>query len=75
MTNPVPLDLQAKLAAWRLAAAEGTLSIEDMKEGIRLLRAGRLQAAQAAGESARKRKKAIAVIPSADDLLAELNGL
>ena len=75
MSSPIPLELQSKIAAWRIAATEGTLSLEEMKEGIKLLRAGRLQAAVAASEGTRKRKAAIAVIPSADDMLAELGGI
>jgi len=73
--STIPLDLQAKITAWRIKAAEGTLTLEEMKEAIVHLRAGRLGAAQAAGKAAATRKKAIAVIPSADDMLADLDGL
>ena len=75
MTNPVPLELQAKIASWRERAAAGTLTIEEMKEAIIHLRAGRLGAAQTVQRAAATRKKAIAVIPSQDDMLAELDGL
>lgn len=70
MTSPIPLELQAKIASWRLKAAEGTLSIEEMKEGIVYLRAGRLTAATAAKSSKKK-----SVAPPADDMLADLEGL
>ena len=75
MTNPVPLELQAKISAWRLRAAEGTLTLEEMKEAVVFLRAGRLGAATAAQATAAKRKKAIAAIPAAEDMLADLEGL
>ena len=75
MSGPIPLELQTKIAAWRLRAADGTLTIEEMKEAIVFLRAGRLGAAQAAQKTAATRKKAIAAIPSADDMLADLDGL
>lgn len=75
MSNPVPLELQAKIATWRIKAAEGTLTLEEMKEGIILLRAGRCTAAVAAQSAAKTRKRAIAEIPSADDMLADLDGL
>jgi hypothetical protein len=74
MTNPVPLDLQAKISTWRMKAAEGTLTFDEMKEGIILLRAGRT-AANVASATATKRKKSIAEIPSADDMLGELDNL
>lgn len=73
MSNPVPLELQAKISSWRMRAAEGTLSLEDMKEAIVYLRAGRVAAANASAAS--KRKKAIVAIPHANDMLSELEGL
>ena len=70
MTSPVPLELQAKIASWRLKAAEGTLTLEEMKEGIMYLRAGRISAATAAKSSKKK-----SVAPAAEDMLADLDGL
>lgn len=61
--------LQAKIASWR-ARAMGhgePLSLDEMREAITALRAGRVSAA-AASEGAR-RKKAKADIPDADSLL------
>lgn len=75
MNNPVPLELQSKIAALRLRAAEGTLTLEEMKEAIVFLRAGRLGAAVASQKAAATRKKAIAAIPDAADMLADLEGL
>lgn len=63
-------ELQSKISIWRQKALEGTLSVEELKEAILALRAGRTSAAHAS-ETAR-RTKAKAEIPSADDLLAEL---
>jgi len=72
-TSPVTLEMQAKLAEWRKKSAEGTLTLEEMKQAIVELRAGR-QAAGAAASVA-KRKAAAKVIPNADDLLDEIEGL
>lgn len=74
MSNPIPLELQSKIASWRLRAAEGTLTLEEMKEAIVHLRAGRLSAATAAAtakrSSAAGTKKT--VIGNSDDLLDEI---
>lgn len=75
MSEVVPLELQSKIADWRLRAAEGKLTLDEMKEAIKYLRAGRFAAAQAAANSSTKRKKAAAEIPSAEDMLADLEGL
>ena len=63
-------ELQAKIAIWRQKAVDGTLTVEEMKEAILALRAGRVSAAHASEAS--RRKAAKVAIPSADDLLAEL---
>jgi len=60
----------AKIAAWRQAAIEGTLTIEQMKEAVAVLRQDRVGASIASDKS--RSKKAKSVVPSADDLLAEL---
>ena len=73
MSNPVSLELQQKIAVWRQKSAEGTLTLEDMKEAIIHLRAGRVNAANASAAS--KRKKAIAEIPAAADMLDELENM
>ena len=63
-------EIQAKIAIWRQKAIDNSLTLEEMKEAITLLRQGRVSAA-ASSESAR-RAKAKAAVPSADDLLSEL---
>lgn len=70
MSSPIPLELQAKITSWRLRAAEGTLTLDEMKEAIRHLRAGRVSAV--AASAAAKRHKAVVAIPSADDMLSDL---
>ncbi len=74
MAGPIPLELQSKISSWRLKAAEGTLSLEEMKEAITHLRAGRMQASIAAQATKRTAAKK-AVAPPADDMLSELDGL
>lgn len=69
----LPAETLAKIAVWRQKAVEGTLTLDEMKEAITLLRQGRTSAA-VSSETAR-RKKAVAAIPSADDLMNELEGL
>ncbi|MDE2097542.1 MAG: hypothetical protein KGL39_09875 [Patescibacteria group bacterium] len=71
--STVTPETQAKIAIWRQKAVEGTLTVEEMKEAIHLLRAGRIGAHIASDTS--RRKKAKADIPSADDLLAELGDI
>jgi len=66
-------EILAKIAIWRQKAVEGTLSKEEMVEAIKLIREDRVSAVRAS-ESGRK-AKAQAVIPAADDLLAELGNL
>ena len=65
-------ELQAKIANWRLKAAAGTLTLEEEREVIRDLRAGRLAAAESASKSAAKRTTARKAVVSGDDLLEEL---
>jgi len=73
MNSPIPLDLQAKIADWRLRAVEGTLTLEEMKEAVVYLRAGRISAASQTATA--RAKKAKAIIPSADEMLGDLEGL
>lgn len=68
-------ELQSKIATWRAKAAEGKLTFEEMKEAVVALRAGRMEASKSAQNAAAKRKKAIAAIPSAEDMMSELEGL
>lgn len=70
MTQVISPETQAKLAQWRAKALDGTLTLEEMKEAVKFLRGDRIGAAHASAAS--KRKRAIAEIPSADDLISEL---
>lgn len=65
--------LQEKVAIWRQKAQANTLTVEEMKEAILALRQGRVGAAIASDAS--RRKTAKTVVPSADDLLNEIDGL
>ena len=67
------IELQAKIADWRRKEAEGTLSLEELREAVRTMREGRMAALASA--SSTTRKKAAAAIPSADDMLKGLEGL
>ena len=73
MSNPVPLELQQKIFNWRQRAADGTLTIEEMKEAVVYLRAGRVAAAVASAASGKGKSKKPA--PAAGDMLDELEGL
>jgi len=66
-------ELQMKIAGWRQKAAEGTLSLEDCKEYVTLMREGRMSSS--VSSAATKRKKAIKEIPDAKDILSGLEGL
>lgn len=66
-------EMTAKIAAWRQKAAEGALTLEDMKEIIPALRGDRRSAAESSEHA--KRARAKKEIKSADELLNELEGL
>lgn len=66
-------ELLSKIAIWRQKAVLGTLSEEEMKEAILIMRADRRGAAIASDKS--RKAKATTAIPSADDLLSELGDL
>ena len=63
----------AAVAVYKAKALNNTLTVEDMKVAIQLLRADR-QGAHVASDKSR-RAKAKVEIPSADDMLRELEGL
>jgi hypothetical protein len=73
MSNP-QLDLQMKVEEWRSKARAGTLTLEETREAIKVLRAGRSLIATATGGSKTNRATKAAK-PSGDDLLSELEGL
>lgn len=61
------------IATLRAKIADGTITEEDMKQGVRLLREGRVAAAYSSDSA--KRKKAIVDIPKAADMLSELDDI
>jgi plasmid rolling circle replication initiator protein Rep len=63
-------EIQSKIAVWRQKALDGTLTLEEMKEAVKLMREGRVSAASASDSS--RRKTAKAEIKSADEMLDEL---
>lgn len=73
MTLPSP-EIINKVNEWRRKAADGTITLEEQKEAILLLRQNRTSALTA---SAAGKKKPSAKKPakSADELLNELDGL
>ena len=66
-------EAQSKVALWRQKAREGTLTQEERREAIKVLREDRIGAAQTS--TASRAKKAPKAPINADDLLAELGGL
>ena len=63
---PVSIEVQTRVAELRQKSREGTLTMDDMREGIILLRADRLAMPQG------KPTKSKAPPPNVDDLLSEL---
>jgi len=70
VSSPISLEIQEKISVWRRKVADGTITEEEMKQAIVILRQGRLLAANSS--AAAKRKKAVAEIPHADDMLADM---
>jgi len=65
-----------KLAVWRSRAMEGTLTEDEMREAILVLRQGRLSASVSASEKAKSASKSRkGPAKSADELLSELDNL
>lgn len=66
-------ETQSRLAILRAKADDGSATIEEMREAVRLIRGDRVSAAVASEKS--KRVKAKAEIKSADDMLNELGDI
>lgn len=70
--------LLTKLTEWRHKGANGTLTLDDMREAVKVLRANRLAAGAAAAKSksggGSKAKKSSTPV-DAGSLLDQLNGL
>lgn len=73
MTSPVSAELSQKIAIWRQKAATNEMTLEECMEAVKLLREGRMQAAQAAQST--KRAAAKKAIPSADTLFGGIEDL
>lgn len=70
MSDPVSPETSSRLAALRYKAANGTYTMEDMREAVTLLRADRKSAI--ATSAAKRTAKAKKAIPDADTLMKDL---
>lgn len=69
-------ELQMKIQQWRQQARDGTLSQDEMREIVAVLREDRGATTQAtAGSRVSASRKTAAKKPNGDDLLTELEGL
>lgn len=68
-------DRTAQVDIWRAKCRDGTMTLEDYKQVIVQLRAGRAATPQATGGSKSKAKATAKPAVSGDDLLSELDGL
>jgi hypothetical protein len=66
-------ELQSKLFLWRQKSDNGTITLEEMREAVKELRAGRLTAGMAAKTTGSRKAKG--PTQSADAMLSELEGL
>lgn len=73
MATPYSPETLARIAQLRAKCADNSATLEEMREAVKLLRGDRRNAAASSETS--KRSKAKAVIPNADDMLGELEGL
>lgn len=69
---PVPPELQSKITLWRQRMADGTITLDEMREAILSLRGGR-KAALEANEASAKGTRAKRPARNADDMLKELD--
>ena len=65
-------ELASKIAVWREKAKAGTLTQDEMRQAVAMMRGDRKSAAAASTQA--KAKKAKAAIPDGDDLLNDLLG-
>jgi hypothetical protein len=63
-----------QIVQWRAAALSGDLTLDQMREAVKALRANRLAAATASAK-ALKGTKPKKEVRSADDLLGDLEGM
>jgi hypothetical protein len=67
-------ELASKLAIWRAKAAEGTITLPEMKEAIIALRMGRKSAMEAAATTKTRTSKKVPTASAVDDALGDLLG-
>lgn len=66
-------ELQSQIAVWRAKCADGTMTLDDYKRAILVMRGERRSAATSSEQS--RRTKAKAQIKSADEMLDELGSI
>lgn len=69
-------ELLNQISIWRAKSADGTISLEELREAVKTLRENRMNSAEAAAKSkAGGSKKTKAAPVDAGNLLDQLNGL
>jgi hypothetical protein len=68
MSEPLAIQLES----WKEKAINGTITIDELTEAIKVLRANRLSAGIAQSKARAIKTTATQVIPNADDLFADL---
>ena len=68
----MPEPLATQLESWKEKAINGTITIDELIEAIKVLRANRLSAGIAQSRARATKATATKVIPNADDLFADL---
>lgn len=73
-TSPISPELQSKIAEWRIKSANGTITLDEMRQAVIAMRDGRTGAQEAAAASGKK-SSVKKPVRKADDMLAELGSL
>lgn len=74
MATAQDAELINKIAIWRQKSIDNTISLDEMREAVKVLRAGRVSAITEAGVAKRaSAKKSKGPVRSADDLLGDLD--
>jgi hypothetical protein len=68
-------ELQSKLALWRQKSIDGTITLEELKEAVKIMRADRHAALDAAMRPASKGKKTAKAPVDTQKLLDDLENL
>lgn len=68
-------ELLNQIAQWRQKSTDGTITLEEMREAVKVLRAGRVSAITEAGIAKRAAAKSKGPAKSGEDLLKDLEGL